>query len=70
MDAFVLKISFAYAIIARMYRLYKKSKQPDQVEVYLPEGIKFLLTWVFIYLFTILFGATMDAIGIIFNKIF
>lgn len=59
-----------YAIIARLYRLYKKSKSPQHIEVYLPEGVKFLLTWVFIYIFTMLFAATLDVIGIIFNKIF
>jgi hypothetical protein len=72
MDPFIAKISFVYAIIARVYRLRKKSKNPDSepVKVHIPEGMKFLLTWAFIYGFTILFEATLYGTQNIIDKIF
>lgn len=69
MDPFTLKITFMGAIISRMFRHYKKSKQGTRVETYLPEGIKFLLTWLFIYLFTWVFVDVYLALVLITNKI-
>ena len=72
MDPLTAKISFAYAIIVRVYRLHKMSKNTDplRVEVHLPEGMKFLLTWAFIYIFTILFDAVLYATQNVIDKIF
>jgi hypothetical protein len=66
---FLLKLSFAYALISRFIRNYVKSKREFKVEVNLPEGIKFLLTWVFIYIFAWVFADVYLALVLIFNKI-
>lgn len=50
-DLFILKCSFAYAIVMRVYRHWYKRNNEIHVETYLPEGIKFMLTMLFIYLF-------------------
>lgn len=51
----LVKISFLYAILTRCARHFIKQRKPQRVEVNLPEGIKFLLTWGFIYGFTLVF---------------
>ena len=53
--ATIIKISFLYAILVRIARHFIKQRKPQRVEVNLPEGLKFLLTWAFIYGFTIIF---------------
>ena len=50
-DLFILKCSFAYAIVMRVYRHWYKQNNEIHVETYLPEGIKFMLSMLFIYLF-------------------
>lgn len=67
MDESLIKICFAYAILARITRHYIKSKYPPNIEVNLPEGIKFLLTWVFIYIFTLVIISITQSIQILFN---
>jgi uncharacterized paraquat-inducible protein A len=50
-----MKLAFFIAIIARLIRQYQKNKYPERerVQIHLPEIVKFLLTWVFIHVFTI-----------------
>lgn len=61
-DLFLLKISFVYAIVVRFYRTWYKSHNDIRVQTYLPEGIKFMLTVLFIYYFTILILAFFESI--------
>jgi hypothetical protein len=44
-----VEATFAYTLIIRFMRLYAKSKNEPKVEVQLPEGAKFLLTYVAMY---------------------
>lgn len=48
-----LEFAFAYSLVLRIMRLYKKSKSENHVEVHLPEGVKFLITFGLIYVWLI-----------------
>lgn len=45
----IVETTFAYTLIIRFMRLYAQSKNESRVEVHVPEGIKFLLTYVAMY---------------------
>ena len=70
MDPYMLKATFFWALVSRISRLYFKSKREPRVETYLPEGMKFILTYVFIYIFGIAILGFFEGTSILINKIF
>ena len=70
MDPYLLKMTFFWTIVSRIIRHYRKSKTEPRIETYLPEGIKFILTYVFIYIFGIAILGFFEGTSIIINKIF
>lgn len=69
-DEVMLKWAFFYAIISRVYRHWYKSKHDIQVSVNLPEGIKFMLTMVFIYTFGLMIYHTSRGFSLFIAEIF
>lgn len=70
MDPILMKAAFFWAIVSRVHRHYLKSKREEVIETNLPEVIKFMLTYVFIYMFSMFLLGFFDAITILTQKIF
>lgn len=69
MDPILMKAAFFWAIVSRVHRQYVKSKNEELVETNLPEGIKFMLTYVFIYMFSLFLIGFFDGTAILIQKI-